>query len=92
MCAAMVRLDFAPDCGITWLLPRVTSLSTSLRMVETGDISQLAAEVLQLFVRSVFASLRRRARHKYGVARYDCGSFDSRRLESHRSSSVSATL
>jgi len=38
MCAAMVRLGFAPDCGITWLLPRITSLSTSLRMVETGDI------------------------------------------------------
>jgi enoyl-CoA hydratase/carnithine racemase len=38
MCAAMVRLGFAPDCGITWLLPRVTSLSTALRMVETGDI------------------------------------------------------
>jgi len=34
----MVRLGFAPDCGITWLLPRVTSLSTALRMVETGDI------------------------------------------------------
>jgi len=38
MCAAMVRLGFAPDCGITWLLPRITSLSTALRMVETGDI------------------------------------------------------
>jgi 2-(1,2-epoxy-1,2-dihydrophenyl)acetyl-CoA isomerase len=38
MCAAMVRLGFAPDCGISWLLPRVTSLSTALRMVETGDI------------------------------------------------------
>ncbi len=38
MCAAMVRLGFAPDCGITWLLPRITSLSTSLRMVETGCI------------------------------------------------------
>lgn len=38
MCAAMVRLGFAPDTGITWLLPRITSLSTALRMVETGDI------------------------------------------------------
>jgi len=43
MCAAMVRLGFAPDCGITWLLPRITSLSTALRMVETGDI--LVAEL-----------------------------------------------
>ncbi|MFQ5478888.1 MAG: enoyl-CoA hydratase/isomerase family protein, partial [Candidatus Binatia bacterium] len=38
MSAAMVRLGFAPDCGVTWLLPRVTRLSTALRMVETGDI------------------------------------------------------
>jgi 2-(1,2-epoxy-1,2-dihydrophenyl)acetyl-CoA isomerase len=38
MCAAMVRLGFAPDCGVTYFLPRVTSLSTALRMVETGDI------------------------------------------------------
>lgn len=38
MCAAMVRLGFSPDCGITWLLPRVTSLSTALMMVETGKI------------------------------------------------------
>lgn len=38
MCAAMVRLGFAPDCGISWLLPRITSLSTALRMVETGCI------------------------------------------------------
>ncbi|MCC7077228.1 MAG: enoyl-CoA hydratase/isomerase family protein [Acidimicrobiia bacterium] len=38
MSAAMVRLGFAPDCGITWLLPRVTSLSTALMMVETGRI------------------------------------------------------
>ena len=35
-CAAMVRLGFAPDCGITYFLPRVTRLSTALRMVETG--------------------------------------------------------
>lgn len=38
MCAAMVRLGFAPDCGISWLLPRVTRLSTALMMVETGRI------------------------------------------------------
>jgi len=51
----------------------VLSLPIALRYKLAYD-SQLAAEVLQLFVRSVFASLRRRARHKYGVARYDCGS------------------
>ncbi len=38
MSAAMVRLGFAPDCGITWLLPRTTRLSTALMMVETGRI------------------------------------------------------
>lgn len=38
MSAAMVRLGFAPDCGITWLLPRVTRLPTALMMVETGRI------------------------------------------------------
>jgi len=38
MCAAMVRLGFAPDCGITYFLPRVTRLSTALMMVETGRI------------------------------------------------------
>jgi len=37
-CAAMVRLGFAPDCGITYFLPRVTRLSTALMMVETGRI------------------------------------------------------
>ncbi|MFP6660512.1 MAG: enoyl-CoA hydratase/isomerase family protein [Myxococcota bacterium] len=42
MCAAMVRLGFAPDCGVSWLLPRVTSRSTALRMVTTGDM--LSAE------------------------------------------------
>jgi len=40
MCAAMVRLGFAPDCGVSWLLPRLTSLPTALRMVTTGDILQ----------------------------------------------------
>ncbi len=38
MCAAMVRLGFSPDCGITYFLPRITSLSTALMMVETGKI------------------------------------------------------
>jgi 2-(1,2-epoxy-1,2-dihydrophenyl)acetyl-CoA isomerase len=38
MCAAMVRLGFAPDTGITYFLPRVTRLSTALMMVETGRI------------------------------------------------------
>lgn len=38
MCAAMVRLGFAPDCGITYFLPRITRLSTALMMVETGKI------------------------------------------------------
>ena len=38
LCAAMVRLGFSPDCGVTWLLPRVTNLSTALMMVETGCI------------------------------------------------------
>jgi len=37
-CAAMVRLGFAPDCGITYFLPRVTRLSTALMMIETGRI------------------------------------------------------
>jgi len=38
MSAAMVRLGFAPDCGITYFLPRVTRLSTALDMIETGRI------------------------------------------------------
>jgi 2-(1,2-epoxy-1,2-dihydrophenyl)acetyl-CoA isomerase len=38
MSAAMVRLGFAPDTGITWFLPRITRLSTALMMVETGRI------------------------------------------------------
>jgi 2-(1,2-epoxy-1,2-dihydrophenyl)acetyl-CoA isomerase len=38
MCAAMVRLGFSPDCGITYFLPRITSLSIALMMVETGKI------------------------------------------------------
>jgi hypothetical protein len=54
--------------------------------------SELAAKALQLFVRSVFASLRRRARRKYGLARYEFGRFDSRQIESHLLFSVSETL
>jgi 2-(1,2-epoxy-1,2-dihydrophenyl)acetyl-CoA isomerase len=38
MSAAMVRLGFAPDCGITYFLPRLTRLPTALMMVETGRI------------------------------------------------------
>jgi 2-(1,2-epoxy-1,2-dihydrophenyl)acetyl-CoA isomerase len=38
MSAAMVRLGFSPDCGITYFLPRLTRLSTALMMVETGRI------------------------------------------------------
>lgn len=38
MSAAMVRLGFAPDCGISWFLPRIARLPTALRMVTTGDI------------------------------------------------------
>jgi 2-(1,2-epoxy-1,2-dihydrophenyl)acetyl-CoA isomerase len=38
MCAAMVRLGFSPDCGITYFLPRITSLSAALMIVETGKI------------------------------------------------------
>ena len=38
MSAAMVRLGFAPDCGITWLLPRVARLPVALNMLTTGRI------------------------------------------------------
>ena len=38
MCVAMVRLGFSPDCGVTYFLPRLTSLSTALMMVETGKV------------------------------------------------------
>ena len=38
MSAAMVRLGFGPDCGISWFLPRITRLPTALRMITTGDI------------------------------------------------------
>jgi 2-(1,2-epoxy-1,2-dihydrophenyl)acetyl-CoA isomerase len=38
MCAAMVRLGFAPDCGITWLLAHVARLPTALMLATTGRI------------------------------------------------------
>jgi 2-(1,2-epoxy-1,2-dihydrophenyl)acetyl-CoA isomerase len=38
MCAAMIKLGFAPDCGISYFLPRVTTLPMALRMVETADV------------------------------------------------------
>ena len=38
MSAAMVRLGFGPDCGITYFLPRIARLPTALRMITTGDI------------------------------------------------------
>jgi len=42
MSAAMVRLGFAPDCGITYFLPRVTSLPMALDMIESGRIVESA--------------------------------------------------
>jgi 2-(1,2-epoxy-1,2-dihydrophenyl)acetyl-CoA isomerase len=38
MCVAMVRLGFSPDCGVTYFLPRLTSLSNALMLVETGKM------------------------------------------------------
>ncbi len=38
MSAAMVRLGFAPDCGITYFLPRVARLPMALNMITTGRI------------------------------------------------------
>ncbi len=38
MSAAMVRLGFAPDCGITYFLPRVARLPVALNMITTGRI------------------------------------------------------
>jgi 2-(1,2-epoxy-1,2-dihydrophenyl)acetyl-CoA isomerase len=38
MSAAMVRLGFAPDCGISYFLPRVTRLPMALNMITTGRI------------------------------------------------------
>jgi hypothetical protein len=50
----------------------VVSLPIDLRYRLAYD-SQLTAAVLKLFVGAVFASLRRRARHQWGPARYHCG-------------------
>ncbi len=38
MSAAMVRLGFAPDCGISYFLPRVARLPIALNMITTGRI------------------------------------------------------
>jgi 2-(1,2-epoxy-1,2-dihydrophenyl)acetyl-CoA isomerase len=38
MSAAMVRLGFAPDCGITYFLPRIARLPVALNMITTGVI------------------------------------------------------
>ncbi len=38
MSAAMVRLGFAPDCGISYLLPRVVRMPVALNMITTGRI------------------------------------------------------
>ena len=34
----MVRLGFAPDCGISYLLPRVARMPVALNMLTTGRI------------------------------------------------------
>jgi 2-(1,2-epoxy-1,2-dihydrophenyl)acetyl-CoA isomerase len=36
--AIFVQRGFSPDCGVTYFLPRVTSLPNALMMVETGRI------------------------------------------------------
>lgn len=38
MSAAMVRLGFAPDCGISYFLPRIARLPVALNMITTGCI------------------------------------------------------
>jgi len=80
---------FCPSCGgrrmadtaahlVDRVLPEVPvrqwvlSLPFALRYRMAWD-SRLAAEVLGIFVRAVFASLRRRARHQWGVRRGQCG-------------------
>ena len=80
---------FCPSCGgrrmadtAAFLVDRVLpvapvrqwvlSLPFALRYRLAYD-SKLAAAVLQLFIRSVFASLRRRARKRWGNATYECG-------------------
>ena len=50
----------------------VLSLPIALRYRLAYD-SGLAADVLQVFIRAVFTSLRRRARHKLGPGKYECG-------------------
>ena len=50
----------------------VLSLPIALRYRLAYD-SQLAADVLQLFIRAVFSSLRRRARRKLGPGKYEWG-------------------
>jgi hypothetical protein len=50
----------------------VLSLPIALRDRLAYD-SGLASDVLQLFMRAVFTSLRRRARCKLGPGRYECG-------------------
>ncbi len=36
MSAIFVRLGFAPDCGVTYFLPRIVGVSQALHMLETG--------------------------------------------------------
>jgi len=50
----------------------VLSLPFSLRYRLAYD-APLASAVLAVFVRAVFASLRRRARRQWGLARSQCG-------------------
>ena len=40
--AIFVRLGFAPDCGVTYFLPRIVGVSQALHMLETG--AMLGAE------------------------------------------------
>ena len=47
LCAIFVRRGLSPDCGVTWLLPRVTSLPTALMLVETAKMVD-AQEALRL--------------------------------------------
>jgi 2-(1,2-epoxy-1,2-dihydrophenyl)acetyl-CoA isomerase len=36
--AVWMKRAFHPDCGITYLLPRIAGVSTALDMISTGDI------------------------------------------------------
>jgi hypothetical protein len=80
---------FCPSCGgrrmaetaaflVDQVLPRVPvrqwvlSLPIALRY-RLGCDSKLTASVLQVFVRAVFASLRRRGRRRWGRGAYACG-------------------